>query len=92
MLIIMKPCNVFDTILITGDDNPPPRPDNDNWHLMHDWRTPAEFLQWVRRRKERLRREVEADERLLACPEHRLTRDVATAMEKCCLWHYFGVR
>jgi hypothetical protein len=87
----METCNVLGTRFITGETNPP-KPDNDNWRLMHDWRTPAEFMQWVRQRKERLRREVQADERLLTCPDHRLTWDIALAMEKCCLWHYYGVR
>jgi hypothetical protein len=88
----MESCNVLGTRIVIGDTNPPPRPDNDNWRLMHDWRTPAEFMQWVRQRKEQLRREVQADERLLTCPDHQLTRNIAVAMEKCCLWHYYGVR
>jgi hypothetical protein len=82
----------FGTYFVSGDANPPPVPDNDNWRLMDDWQTPAEFMQWVSQRKERLRREVQADERLLACPDHRLTWDIALAMEKCCLWHYYGLR
>jgi hypothetical protein len=86
----MEPCDIFGNRFRTGEANPPPKPDNDNWRLTD--KTPAEFMQWVRRRQERLRREMVADERLLACPEHRLTLDIALAMEKCCRWHYYGER
>ena len=30
-----------------GQDGPPPEPDNDNLRLMHEWVTPAEFMQWL---------------------------------------------
>lgn len=69
-----------------------PTPDNDNWRLMPDWRTPAEFMQWVRQRKERLRRELAADFTLRACTEHRKTWDITLAMEQCALWHCYGIR
>jgi hypothetical protein len=81
----------FGVTLLAGGSNPP-GPDNDNWRLMEAWRTPAEFMQWVRLEKERLRQEIAEDLRLLACPEHRLTREITLAMEQCCLWHYYGER
>jgi hypothetical protein len=85
----MQTCNVLGTHFTSGVAQPP---HNDNLRLMEDWMTPAEFMQWVRREQERLRRELEADPRLLTCPEHRLRREVKRAMERCCLWHYYGVR
>ncbi len=88
----MDSWTIFGTRFITGDTDPVPTPDNNNWRLMEDWMTPAEFMQWVRREKERLRREVEADVRLLTCPKHRLTREIRLAMEKCWLSHFYGVR
>jgi hypothetical protein len=87
----MESSTVFGTRFIIGD-MPPPRPDNTNWLLMNESRTPAEFMQWVRSEKRRLRREIAADPKLLTCPKHRLTWDITLAMEKCCLWHYYGVR
>lgn len=68
------------------------RHDNDNWRLFPEWSTPAEFMQRIRRHKENLRRELAADFRLRNCPEHRLTWEIAEAMERCCLLHYYGVR
>jgi hypothetical protein len=82
----------FGTSFIAGELNAPPKPDNDNWRLMPEWRTPAEFLQLIRREKDRLRRELLADARLLTCPKHRRTWSIRLAMEKCCLWHYYGIR
>lgn len=66
------------------------RHDNDNWRLFSDWMTPAEFFQWIRRRKERLLRELAADFRLRSCPEHRLTWDVTIAMERCGRQRFHG--
>jgi hypothetical protein len=88
----MDSLSIFGTRFIAGDANPPPKPHNDNWRLMPEWRTPAEFLQRVRREKDRLRRERLADARLLSSPEHRRTWSIRLAMEKCCLWHYYGIR
>jgi hypothetical protein len=88
----MASLTLFGTRFIAGDISPLPKPDNNNWRLMEPWMTPAEFLQWVHREKEREQRQVAADPRLLACPKHRLTREITLAMEKCCLWHYYGVR
>ena len=88
----MKISSFFGTTLSASDITPLPTPDNDNLRLLSEGNTPAEFMQWARREKERLRRERVADERLLTCPEHRLTWDITLAMEKCCRWHYYGIR
>ena len=88
----MDSLTIFGTRFITGDNYSLPPRHNDNLRLMPEWETPAEFMQWVRREKERLQREVEADPHLLTCPRHRRTREVRLAMEKCCLWHFYGVR
>ena len=77
---------------LTGESFAFPAPNNDNWRLMPDWMTPAEFMQWVRQQKERLRRELATDFRLRHCPEHRKTWDITLAMEQCGLWHYYNVR
>ena len=77
--------------LIVGE-TAPPTPGNDNWGVCSDWQTPAEVMQWLRQRKGRLSRELAADARLWACPEHRLTRTITLAIEKCALWHHYGVR
>lgn len=66
--------------------------DNDNWRLFPEWSTPAEFLQWINQRKERLRRELAADFRLRSCPEHRLTWDITIAMERCGRQRFYGER
>jgi hypothetical protein len=81
----------FGTGLIAGDMKLP-TPDNNNWPLMDEGETPAEFLRWVHQEIQRLNRELAADERLLTCPRHRRTRQIREAMEKCCLWHFYGVR
>jgi hypothetical protein len=67
-------------------------PDNNNWRLKNDWMTPAELMQLIRQEKERLRRELAADPRLLTCPQHRRYWDETLAFEQCALWHLFGVR
>jgi hypothetical protein len=74
---------------VSGEAFAVPKHDNDNWRLFDDWITPAEFMQWVRRRKEGLRRELAADFRLRSCPENRLTWDIAEAMERCGRQHYY---
>lgn len=88
----MHSLDLFGTRFIAAVPIRPPKPDNDNWRLMPEWWTPAEFLQRVRREKERLRRELLADHRLLSCPNYRRTLSIRLAMEKCCLWHYYGER
>lgn len=88
----MASAEYFGTRFMSDEAFASPTPDNTNWRLMPDWETPAEFMQWVRREKERLRREMAADPRLLTSPEHRREWDVRVAMEKCALLHYYGVR
>jgi hypothetical protein len=88
----MESCNVFGTRFITGDASLPPRPDNDNWRLMHDWMTPAELMQWIRRTRQEMRQELAADFRLRNCPKHRRQWKTLDAIEKCCLWHHYRVR
>lgn len=70
----------------------PPRPDNDNWRLMEEWMTPAELMQWIRRTRDEMRRELAGDDSLWHCPRHRRQRLSLDAMERCALWHYWGVR
>jgi hypothetical protein len=88
----MDTLTLFGTRPIAGDIGPLPKPDNDNWRLMADWKTPAEFLQWLRRTRAEMRRELAADFSLRNCPTHRRHWETLDAMEKCCLWHYYGVR
>ncbi len=73
-------------------DTTPPPPDNDNWRLMEDWMTPAEFMQWLQRTREEMKRELAADSSLWNCTRHRRHWEALDAMEKCVLWHYYGVR
>lgn len=80
------------TRCLVGEAVSPPPADNDNWRMMPEWRTPAEALQKIRRWKEQIWQELAADDRLWACPEHRLTRKITFAMERCALWHFYGVR
>ena len=75
-----------------GEDRPPPAADNENLRLLSDWMTPAELMQWLRREEKRLNKELAADERLWSCPEHRLTREINQAMERCARWHCYGER
>lgn len=70
----------------------PPKPDNENRRLFSADTTLEECMQWIRREKMRLAREVNADPRLMTCPEHQLTWRITLAMERCALWHYYGVR
>jgi hypothetical protein len=87
----METMTLFGTRFITGD-MPLPKPDNTNWLLMEPWMTPAELLQWVRRTRDEMRRELAADPGLLACPKHRRSWDSLAALERCALWRYYGVR
>jgi hypothetical protein len=88
----MDDVNIFGTRFITGGACLRPRPNNDNLRLMADWMTPAEFMQWVNRTREEMRRELSADFSLRNDPEHRRQWDVLHAMERCALWHCYGVR
>jgi hypothetical protein len=75
-----------------GEAVSPPTPDNENLRLMEEWMTPAEFMQWVEQTREGMRRELAADFTLRACPKHRTRWENLDAMERCCRWHYLGVR
>lgn len=86
----MSVSDIFGTRVIQGGPDPMPPGNNDNMRLLAHWQTPAEFLQWVRQDKVRLQRELLANPDLLASPEHRLSRQIRVAMEKVCLWQYFG--
>lgn len=65
---------------------------NDNWRLLEEWMTPAEFTQWIERKKERLKKRLAADFRLRSCPDFQLDWAIAIAMERCAAWHVFGIR
>ena len=88
----MTAAEYFGTGFVSGEAFAPPTPDNENLLLKPDWMTPAELMQLIRQDKERLRREVAADPRLLTCPEHRWQWNDRVAMERCALWRIFGVR
>ncbi len=78
--------------ILTGDAFRTPEPDNNNWMLKPDWRTPAEFTQWVNREKARLRARLAADPGLLNDRKFRLDWDVTIAIERCAAWHLYGRR
>jgi hypothetical protein len=88
----METLQFFGDSCILGEKLMPVTPDNDNLRLIPDWRTPAEFFQWIRREKQRLRRLLAADFRLRSCPEWRRDWEVTLAMEKCGLYHLCGQR
>lgn len=67
-------------------------PANDNWGVCSDWQTPAEALQAIRRMKAALERKLAADFTLRQSPEYRQDWEIVVAMEKCALWHHYGVR
>lgn len=69
-----------------------PQAANENLRLKADWMTPAELMQFIRREKDLLARELAADPSLLIDPKHRLWRVETTALEACALWHLYGVR
>lgn len=81
----------FGTRFIAGG-RPTRTPDNDNMRLMEPWMTPAELLQWIRRTRDEMRRELAADFSLRTCPRHRRTWESLEAIERCALWHFYGVR
>jgi IS5 family transposase len=83
----LGPCRIF------HEENPP-MPDNENLRLLtdDDWMTPAEVMQWARRRKERLIRELAADARLWTCPEHRRTWNATLGIEQLTRRQCFAVR
>jgi hypothetical protein len=70
-----------------------PSPDNENLELLANCKlTPAEVLQWVRQRKERLCRELAEDARLWTCPEHRRDWNVSLGIEQLTLSQCYGIR
>lgn len=83
---------LFGASCFIGEDRPPPSADNENLRLHPNWKTPAEFMQWLRQDKRRLEQELAADGRLWSCPVHRLDRDINRAMERCARWHCYGER
>jgi hypothetical protein len=88
----MDSWTLFGTRFITGDAFQSPRRNNDNRRIKADWMTPAELLQWVRCTRVQMQRELAADFSLRHCPKHRATWESLHALERCALWHYYGVR
>ena len=88
----MAALDVFGTVCSVGETITPLTPDNDNWGLKEDWVTPAEFMQWVKRTRDEMRRELQADASLWECPKHRRHRTMLDAMERCALWQYYRAR
>ncbi len=88
----MNPNDVFALCTTAGEGGTPPQPDNDNWGVASAWQTPAEALQKLRRIKEEMRRELQADFRLRSDPEHRLLWETVIEAEKCALWQFYGIR
>jgi hypothetical protein len=87
----MASLTLFGTRLIAGD-MPPPTPDNENLPLMDGCKlTPAEVLQWARREKRRLSRELARDPRLWTCPKHRRQWNEMQGAEKMTLWQCYGI-
>ena len=80
------------TRFVVDDSLSLPTPDNDNDGLAPPWQTPAEVLQQIRRMRDEMRRELAADFRLRTCPTHRRHWEILIEMEKCALWHYYGLR
>lgn len=70
----------------------PPEHDNDNRIIGPEWQTPAETIQAIRRARREMFLELLADFRLRHCPDHRRYWELAIEMEKCALWHYYGIR
>jgi hypothetical protein len=88
----MASCDFFGARFSTGEANLPPKPDNENLPLLEgSVLTPAEALQWARRRKQRLCRELAKDARLWHCPEHRRTWNATIGIEKLTLWQCYGI-
>jgi hypothetical protein len=78
--------------ITAGEAVSPPPADNTNWPLFPEWSTVEEFMQRNRRRKEQLSRDLADNPNLWECPEHRLTRKITLAMERCALWQYYHRR
>lgn len=80
--------------ITAGEAVSPPEPDNDNLRLLteDDWMTPAELMQWARQEKRRLVRDLAADARLWACPEHRRDWNETLGIEQITRRQYYGER
>jgi hypothetical protein len=78
----MHSVELLGTRFVSGEGLTPPVPANENLQLLPDWMTPAELI----------RCELAADFRLRSCPKHRLDWDILIAIERCTLWHCYGVR
>jgi hypothetical protein len=77
---------------VTGQAFVTPTPANENLQLLLNCPlTPAEIMQWARRRKTRLSRELDADPRLWTCPEHRRDWNATVGIEKLTLWQCYGI-
>ena len=83
---------LFGTRFVSGEGLTPPVSANENLVLLPDWMTPAELIQRIRRTMDEMRRELAADFRLRSCPKHRQHWDELIAIERCTLWHCYGVR
>lgn len=88
----MPTLDLFGLRVALEEEKPLPEPDNDNWGTTSEEETPAEVLQWVRQRRKRHSRELIQNPGLWACVEHRLTRTITLAIEKCTRWHHYGER
>jgi hypothetical protein len=87
----MTPDPQIGVSFLTGQAFTTPNPDNENLRMMEDWETPAELIQFIRREKDRLCRQLAVDPSLLGDPTHRLWRIETNAMEACALWHFYRV-
>ena len=89
----MDSWNLFGMWCGIGESAPPlPKPDNQNLELLAGCKlTPAEVMQWARREKTRLSRDVAMDARLWTCPKHRRDWIMTLAIEKLTLWQCYGV-
>lgn len=88
----MPSVDLFGTKVTFAEKLTLPEPDSDNDPLFPAWSTKAEFMQRLQARQEALSRELKENPRLWDCPEHRLTRIIAEAMKRCCLWLHYGER
>lgn len=88
----MASFELFGTRYLAGEDCPLPTPANHNGGIFSEGDTPAGALQFFRRVKERMRREIIADFRLRNDPDHRMLWESVRAAEQCLLWQHFRER
>ena len=88
----MGTLEILGTVFAAGEGFTPAKHDNENLRLLSDWMTPAEAMQWIRQRKERLKRKLAADFTLRSDPEFRQDWEIAIGLERCVLWHCYGER